>query len=247
MADHDDPFFEANEEGTESNADQDPFAGDDEDVATEDAAFGEDGDGDADAFGVSDEANEEIMFGSDNLEGNADAQEGFDDDEYSQEAEANAFEEAGLSAEEPVDQLEQEAQPFDQPNLASVPAPSAAPEPEQDDSAYKAFESQWKESLAKKDVAYEASREQMRESAKSELESFYAERKANTSSKAKANRESEQETLASIEEQPSEGNTWKRVSTLVDMSGPLKTAADHSDVARQRGILIQLKSQAAVA
>lgn len=124
------------------------------------------------------------------------------------------------------------------PAAPAAAVPSAAADEDDDDAPQRAFEAQWQAGLVDTDASNEAKKQGMLQAGKAELEQYYAQKKKALASKAKANREEEQELVTRISEALQADNPWERVNTLVDMS----STADDETVSRFRRILQKPKA-----
>lgn len=114
------------------------------------------------------------------------------------------------------------------------------PEPEEDDALAK-FHTEWNAQLQKKMEAERAQDKKSEDEANEDIENFNSQREIRLNAKKEVNRSEEQ---VFLEQQESEldGNTWDRVTKLIETNVD-ESEADKSDVSRMRKLFIQLKNE----
>lgn len=114
------------------------------------------------------------------------------------------------------------------------------PEPEEDDALSK-FNTEWNTQLVTKMEAERVHDQKCVDEANADIENFNAQRDIRLNAKKEVNRSEEQ---VFLEQQESEldGNTWDRVTKLVE-TGVDDNEMNKSDVSRMRKLFIQLKNE----
>eukprot|EP00603_Paraphysomonas_imperforata_P007828 CAMPEP_0114433732 /NCGR_PEP_ID=MMETSP0103-20121206/11856_1 /TAXON_ID=37642 ORGANISM="Paraphysomonas imperforata, Strain PA2" /NCGR_SAMPLE_ID=MMETSP0103 /ASSEMBLY_ACC=CAM_ASM_000201 /LENGTH=164 /DNA_ID=CAMNT_0001603515 /DNA_START=24 /DNA_END=518 /DNA_ORIENTATION=+ len=138
------------------------------------------------------------------------------------------------------EEQQQEQQQQQQEEFVQVESP-VLPEPERDDDALAKFNLEWNIQLAAKKEAEDALNAKSEEEAKVDIENFNAQREIRLNAKKEVNR-SEEQVYLEQQESELEGNTWDRVTKLVDSSVE-EGESDKSDVSRMRKLFIQLKNE----
>jgi len=76
-----------------------------------------------------------------------------------------------------------------------------------------------------------------------DLSNWTTQRSIRLNAKKDANRSEEQVLLEQLESEIDVGNTWDRVSKLIDAGADFSAEAEKSDVSRMRKLFIQLKNE----
>jgi Clathrin light chain len=82
----------------------------------------------------------------------------------------------------------------------------------------------------------------VRQQAADDLDNWKTQRSIKMSAKKDANRTEEQVLLEQLESEIDVGNTWDRVSKLIDSGADFSTESNKADVTRMRKLFIQLKN-----
>ncbi len=104
-----------------------------------------------------------------------------------------------------------------------------------------AFNKQWAEQLEQKRQAELAFDNESKQQAAADLQSWITQRNARLNAKKDKNRSEEQVLLEKVEYELESGNTWERVSKLIDTD--IDGDSDKSDTSRMRKLFIQLKNE----
>mmetsp|Transcript_6597 Transcript_6597/g.8378 ORF Transcript_6597/g.8378 Transcript_6597/m.8378 type:complete len:223 (+) Transcript_6597:308-976(+) len=110
--------------------------------------------------------------------------------------------------------------------------------------ALKEFEKEFSAKIAEKDEENKKMREEMKEIAAKELETFLKEYRNKCETKHSNNKQEEEEFTKKIRDADQGGslNPWERIVNLVDVSENSMTEGREKDVTRLKNMLIQLKN-----
>jgi hypothetical protein len=135
---------------------------------------------------------------------------------------------------------EEEEQQQQQEYVEVTAEQNILPEPEENDALTK-FHTEWNASLEAKKEAERAADAKSEEEANTDIENFNAQREIRLNAKKEVNR-SEEQVFLEQQESELEGNTWDRVTKLIETSAD-DNEMDKSDVSRMRKLFIQLKNE----
>ena len=140
----------------------------------------------------------------------------------------------------PEAEEEQEEQQQQQQDFVEVVAEeNILPEPEED--ALTKFNTEWNAKLQQKMEAERAYDRKCEEEANADIENFNTQREIRLNAKKETNR-SEEQVFLEQQESELEGNTWDRVTKLIEGTAD-DNESDKSDVSRMRKLFIQLKNE----
>jgi hypothetical protein len=105
------------------------------------------------------------------------------------------------------------------------------------------FNRAWAEKLEQKRQEEAAHDQNARNQGVSDLNSWSAQRTARLAAKKDKNRSEEQVLLESIEYELESGNTWERVTKMIDSEPAASAESSISDTGRMRKLFIQLKNE----
>lgn len=136
------------------------------------------------------------------------------------------------------------APPPESTNVDDMAAAIIAPPPDAEEptgpSPMQIWNEQWQETLLARKDEENALKGQVVETARTEMETFQAQREQKREQRMAKNREDEQEKLEAIEADLENDNSWQRVCKMVDLSHD--ATEDSVDVTRMRDTLIFLKN-----
>jgi hypothetical protein len=104
-----------------------------------------------------------------------------------------------------------------------------------------AFNRTWAIALEAKRAEEQAQDAAAKENAAKEIADWHAQRQAQLNSNKEKNRSEEQVMLERVEYELESGNSWERVTKLIDNDA--EAESDKSDTARMRKLFIQLKNE----
>ena len=106
-----------------------------------------------------------------------------------------------------------------------------------------AFNRVWNEKLDAKRKAEAEAEKAVRAKAADDLSNWTTQRTIRLTAKKDTNRSEEQVLLEQLESEIDIGNTWDRVSKLIDSGADYSADSDRPDVSRMRKVFIQLKNE----
>jgi hypothetical protein len=188
------------------------------------------------AFGLAEPAAEPASMGS---MGIADL-----DDPFAAAPADPVLEESGgdlLGFPEPaVEETPAAAEPFD--SMPQEPEPVLEVQQEAKETPLSIWEAKRSEEMrTRRSEAYDAKEKQV-DSAKEEIQKFYADRETRIGNIKSQNREDEQKTKAGLDDLMAYGSDWEKVTKLVDLAPKPNEKPGSSKVDRMRALLIQLKN-----
>ena len=134
------------------------------------------------------------------------------------------------------DQQQQQQQDF----VEEVADSNVLPDPVEEDALTK-FNAEWNAKLEAKLEAERAHDKKCEEEALADIENFNSQRGVRLNAKKEANR-SEEQVFLEQQESEFEGDTWDRVTKLIECSSE-DADLEKSDVSRMRKLFIQLKNE----
>jgi len=119
---------------------------------------------------------------------------------------------------------------------------------EEEPDVIKQWRAKQQEEIRRRDDASELRREETIAKAERAIDKFYEDYNATKEKNIKANKESEQAFLASLQDSLSEGTTWSRIAALIELENSqsktlARSGAGTSDLSRFKEVLLRLKRE----